>query len=403
MNDHIGRLARLAVEVGANVAPGQDVVVLVHDVEHAAFAREVADAAYRRGARYVTVLYFDQQVKRSRLLHAAEDSLDFIPEWWERHILSVVENHGAYIILWGDIDPAALDGVDPARAARDHFPLTASVFAAIGGGEVNWTFVPAVSPGVARRVLGEPDVDALWKIYAPILRLDADDPASAWREHIARLHDRATGLEARSFGALHFRGPGTDFRLGLMKQARWLTGGITTNWGRETIVNMPTEEVFTTPDNRIAEGVVTATRPLPLLSGIVIEGLRLRFDGGRVVEVDADRNADVIRDHIATDEGASRLGEVALVDGTSPVGRSERVFGDVLFDENATCHIALGSAYPFTVPGLPDDTTERTALGFNQSAIHQDLMIGGPHVHVDGIDAAGNATPILRDDVWMLD
>ena len=187
-----------------------------------------------------------------------------------------------------------------------------------------------------------------------------------------------------------------------MRGANWLAAGFETAWGREMIANMPTEEVFTTPDNRVADGTVTATRPFQLIGGPTIEGLRLRFEGGRVVEVDAERNADAIRARLDTDPGAVRLGEVALVDGTSPVGRSGRVFNDILFDENATCHIALGNGYGFTVPDLPADPDARAERGFNQSSVHQDLMIGGPEVTVDGLDAAGHATPILRDDVWVL-
>jgi len=217
-----------------------------------------------------------------------------------------------------------------------------------------------------------------------------------------RLAARADALNERSFAALRFHGPGTDLKVGLMDGARWFCARFDTAWGRPMIANMPTEEVFTTPDNRIAEGTVTATRPIPLLGGATIEGLRLRFEDGRVVSVDADRNADALRSVLGSDPGAARLGEVALVDGTSPVGRSGRVFSDILLDENATCHIALGNGYPFTVPDLPGDAGGRAERGFNVSGIHQDMMIGGPEIAVDGLDAAGNATPILRDDVWVL-
>jgi aminopeptidase len=268
---------------------------------------------------------------------------------------------------------------------------------------VNWTFVPAVSRGIAERVLGTPDVETYWQVLAPILRLDADDPIEAWRRHIATLRTRGDALDAAGLRALRFRdGAGTDLRVGLLRGARWLSGGITTNWGREMVVNMPTEEVFTTPDNRLTEGTVVATRPFQIVGGMTIEGALLRFEGGRVVEIEAARNAEALRAHLASDQGAARLGEVALVDGGSPVGRSGRVFNDVLLDENATCHIALGSAYPFTVPALPEDPEARAELGFNTSAIHQDLMIGGPQVAVDGIDDTGNFVPILRDDAWVL-
>ncbi len=395
-------LARLAVHVGANVVPGQDVVVLVYDIEHAGLAREIADVAYRAGARYVSVLYWDQHVKRSRLRHAPEESLGFTPSWWDRHIEECVERRSAYIVVWGDPRPDLLEDVDPARAGQDHMPLTGPWFAMVGGGEVNWTFVPAPSAGAARRILGTDDLDALWDALAPILRLDAEDPEQAWSRHTAGLQARVAALESRRFVALRFHGGATDLTVGLLAGARWMSGAITTSWGRETVANMPTEEVFTTPDRRVAEGTVAASRPFQLLGGTMVEGLRLRFEGGRVVDADADRNADAMRSQLQADDGAVRLGEVALVDGSSPVGLSGLVFGDVLLDENAACHIALGNAYAFTVPDLPEDPDERAARGFNASAIHQDVMIGGPDVNVDGIDSTGTATPILRDDLWVL-
>jgi aminopeptidase len=177
-------LARLAVRLGANVAPGQDVVVLAYDVEHAALAREVADVAYRAGANYVSVIYWDPHVKRSRLLHADPDSLEYTPGWWDRHIDELVDERGANIVLWGDPSSDLLDDVDPARAGRDTMPLTGAMHAAHGGGEVNWTVVPAPSSGMAERIVGTDDVDALWEVLTPILRLDADDPEDAWRRHM---------------------------------------------------------------------------------------------------------------------------------------------------------------------------------------------------------------------------
>ena len=395
-------LARLAVELGANVAPGQDVVVLAYDVEHAGLARAIADVAYQAGAHYVSVLYWDQHVKRSRLRHADEESLDYTPGWWDRHIQECLEGRGASIVIWGDPDPALLADIAPARAGRDTMPLTGPLHAMHASGEVNWTVIPGPSSGMARRLLGVDDADALWEVYAPILRLDAKDPVGAWREHIAGLRARAEALNARGFEALRFQGPGTDLTLGLLRGAIWIAAGFETTWGRQMIANMPTEEVFTTPDNRVAEGTVAATRPFQLIGGPTVEGLRLRFEGGRVVEVEADQGADAVRTRLETDDAAVRLGEVALVDGTSPIGRSGHVFNDILFDENATCHVALGNGYSFTVPDLPADHEARAERGFNMSGIHQDLMIGGPAVAVDGLDAAGHATPILRDDVWVL-
>jgi aminopeptidase len=395
-------VAQLAVRVGANVATGQDVVVAAIDVEHAELARAIADEAYRAGAHYVSVIYWDQHVKRSRLLFAPEESLGDTPSWWDRYIEECLEKRSAHIVVWGDPASELLNGIDPTRAAKDQMPLTGASFAMVASGEVNWTIVPGVSPGIAARVLGAPDVEAYRQLLTPILRLDAEDPIEAWRVHITRLQERAEGLQAAGLRALRFHdSDGTDLRVGVLQGARWLSAGMATNWGRPMVPNMPTDEVFTTPDSRLTDGTVVVTRPFQIVGGAMVEGARLRFEGGRVVEVNAERNAEGLRAHLAFDEGASRLGEVALVDGEAPVGRSGRVFRDILLDENATCHIAFGSAYPATVPDLPEDPDERAARGFNTSGIHQDLMIGGPRVAVDGIDERGEVVPILRDDTWV--
>jgi aminopeptidase len=355
-----------------------------------------------RRAHDVSVVYWDQHVKRSRLRNAPGESLDFVPDWYERLIAECVERRGAIIVVWGDPEPTLLADVDAARAGRDHLPLTPSFFAAVGGSEVNWTFVPGPTSGLAQRLFGTPDLDRLWGLIAPIVRLHADDPAQAWRDHVQRLQGRAQQLAERRFDALHFHGPGTDLTVGMMSEALWMSAGLTTSWGRTMVVNMPTEEVFTTPDARRAEGVVRATRPVQILGGGLVEGLRLRFVAGRAVEVHADSGADAFRAILAEDNGAVRLGEVALVDGSSPVGQTGRVFGDILIDENATCHIALGSAYPFTVPDLPEGGEAQEAIGFNRASIHQDTMIGGPDVAVDGIRADGSRVPVIDHDVWQL-
>src|SRR6476646_1078140 len=261
------RLGKLAVEVGANVVAGQDLFVLAMDVQQAPIARAIAESAYQSGARFVTLLYWDQHAKRARLQHAPADSLDLVPPWYERLIADCVERRSAVIVVWGDPDPGLLTDVDPARAGTDHMPLTPSLFAAVGGGEVNWTFVPGPCEGIAERLLGTPDLDQLWGLIAPIIRLDQDDPVAAWRDHLAQLALRCEQLAARRFDALHFSGPGTDLTVGLTSRARWMSGGITTSWGRATVANMPTEEVFTTPDARRTEGAVRAPRPVQLRGG----------------------------------------------------------------------------------------------------------------------------------------
>ena len=402
VDERTEKLARLAVRVGANVQPGQDVFVLVMDLQHAAMARAVTAAAYEAGARYVSVVYWDSHVKLARLTHAGADSLSFIPDWWERIVSECTERNGAFIAVWGDPEPDLFDAVAPERSGADRMPLTPSLWGMVGGGEVNWTIVPAPTPGMAKRLLGSDDVAQLWDVMGPMLRLDEDDPKRAWADHIARLRERSGRLEERSFDAVHFAGPGTDLTVGLLEGAKWLSGGIVTKTGIETVANMPTEEVFTTPDYRRVEGTVAGTKPFQIIGGPIVEGVRLRFDGGRAVEIDADRNADALRAQMASDDGAARLGEVALVDGASPVGRTGLVFGDVLIDENATSHIAWGHAYAFTVPDLPADEAEQDARGFNLSAVHQDAMIGGPDVEVTGVTADGERVPIVRDDTWIL-
>jgi aminopeptidase len=396
------KLARLAVRVAANVQPGQDVFVLAMALEHAPVARRIVDEAYRADARVVSLIYWDQHAKRARLEHAAEDSLSFVPDWWNGWIRECHERRGAVIATWGEPEPDLLDGIPGKRAGADLMPLVPLLWETLGGGDVNWGIVPAPTAAMAQRLLGTGEVKRLWDVVAPMLRVDEPDPERAWREHVARLRERAELLRERALDAVHFAGPGTDLTVGILDGANWLSGGIETKTGIETVANMPTEEVFTTPDYRRVEGTVAATKPIQLIGSSVVEGVRLRFQGGRAVEIDADRNADALRAQMATDPGAARLGEVALVDGSSPVGQTGLVFGDVLIDENATSHIAWGHAYAFTVPGLPEDEAEQDARGFNLSAVHQDAMIGGPEVEVTGLAKNGDRVPIIRDDAWVL-
>jgi aminopeptidase len=400
--DYPKLLAELAVHVGADLQPGQDVVVAAWDPLQAPIARAVAEEAYASGARYVSVVYWDGAAKASRIRHAPDDSLGFIPDWFRRVTTEAVERRSAWISLMGDPDPDVFADVDQGRLGRDQMPYIPETFEAISSRAMNWTVVPGPTPAWAERLFGEPDEERLWETLAPILRLDADDPVQAWRDHVAHLTNRAAALNERRFSAVRFQGPETDLTVGLIDGHQWLTGVFPTTWGPVPVVNMPTEEVFTTPDRHRVEGTVRMTRPVLMTGGALIEGLRLRFAGGRVTEVSADTNEEAVRAQVGLDEGASHLGEVALVDNSSPVGRSGILFGDILLDENAASHVAWGHAYDLAVVGLPEGRQDQERVGFNHSIVHQDAMIGSPDVSVDGLEPGGSAVPIMRDGDWVL-
>ena len=403
--ERLDRFADLAVRVGASVQPGQE-VVLVYLVEHTPIARAVARAALRAGARRVDPLVTDLHLRRAAIELGPEEELGRTPEYvlgWAR---SWAETRPALISLTGDPEPMLFDGLEPALVAKaEPRELRAIYLPFVTGRKLNWVIVPAPNPGWAEAVLGEPDVDRLWDAVATAMRLDEDDPVEAWRDHAAMLQARADALNAARFDAVRFRGPHTDLVVGLLEGSRWLCATFETKTGIEHLPNLPTEEVFTTPDWRRTEGVVRSTYPLVVPGiGARVAGLELRFRGGKVVDVQADGDgAEVIRAQIASDERAPFLGEVALVDGSSRVRETGLVFQNTLFDENASCHIAYGSGLPFAVDGAEglgrDELIER---GVNVSALHTDFMIGGPEVEVDGLAADGATTPILRDNAWVL-
>jgi aminopeptidase len=398
--ERLRRYAELAVRVGANVQPGQDVVVTCL-VEHAEISREIAREAYRAGAKHVVVLYADLHLRRAAIELGPEEEIGWSPPYLLDWIRRWEEEHPAVISLTGNPNPDLLGDLDPALVGRaDPKDIRLAMLENIRARSVNWVIVAAPNEGWAAQVFGEPDVERLWGAVAKATRLDEADPVAAWRAHAEKLQRRADALNTRGFDAVRFRGPGTDLTVGLIPGSRWLCATFETAAGIEHLPNLPTEEVFTSPDWRRAEGVVRSTYPL-VTAGTRVSGLEMRFEGGKIVDVDAESGAEIIRQQLATDEQAPYLGEVALVDGSSPVKQAGLVFCDTLFDENATCHIAFGSGLPET---LEDEVPREELLdrGVNASGIHVDFMIGGGDVDVDGLDRDGTATPIIRGDTWQL-
>jgi len=400
--DRLQAYAELAVRVGANVGEGQ-VVGVSGLVEHAPLVRAVVDAAYDAGAKWVDAVYADMHARRSRIAKGPDEMLEFAPEWQVKMLEDYGAENAALIQISGDPEPELFSDLDQERVGKTRpLKVMEAHLRNVMQRRINWTIVAYPNEGWARTVFGEPDVERLWQAVASAVRLDEPDPVAAWEEHIRRLEERARQLNERGFDAIRFRGPGTDLVVGLLPASRWHSASSETVAGRRHVPNVPTEEVFTTPDYRRTQGKVRSTMPLAL-PGNIIRDLEVRFEDGRIVEVKASTGEEYVRTQVASDDGASRLGEVALVDGTSRVGKAGHIFFNTLFDENATCHIAYGRGIAYTVDGAEElDPEGQQKAGVNQSSVHTDFMIGGPEVDVDGLDPDGNATPIIRDNSWRL-
>jgi aminopeptidase len=396
----LDRYAELIVGFGANVQPDQ-VVAVEAALEAAPLVRRLTRLAYERGARYVDVVYFDALVKKIRIESAPEESLEWVPPWLGRRMLDLGDLDAARIVLSPFIAPGMLEGTDPARAGRDRLPTVRELFKVVDDRSVAWTISPFPTEKWARLVFPELDPDdalaALWRDIEHVCRLDEADPVEAWRSRIDEIWQAASRLDELGLDALRFVGPGTDLTVGLLPSSRFAKDGgtSTTRTGIHHVPNLPTEELFTTPDPERTQGVVASTKPLDL-GGSIVEGLRMRFEGGRAVEIEADANADTLRRRVATDDGAARLGEVALVDGKSRIGRLGRTFFNTLLDENAASHVALGDAYATPIAD-PADLPR-----INESEIHVDFMIGSNEVAVSGVTHDGDEVPLLVDGAWQV-
>jgi putative nucleotidyltransferase with HDIG domain len=390
----IKALAELAVGLGANVQAGQQVEVS-GETGHLEVVRAIAAAAYARGAEFVDVEIKDPLVEAARIGAAPQASLSHVPEWERERVRGLVESGGASILVTGPTCPGLFDRFDPRRVALASQGPSAQWRDATRA--INWTIVPAATEGWAAELRPQLPIDeavaALWADIAHVCRLDTPDPIATWKDRLAALCARAAWLTAKGLYAVRFEGPGTDLTIGLMEGVRWERAEMVTPGGVEFVPNLPTEEVYTTPDAARVDGCVRLTRPV-VIGGRRIEGVSLRFREGRVVEIDGPPEAEALREFVARDEGTARLGELALVDADSRVAHLGQTFGEILLDENAASHIALGYGFPSLLP-----SSSREAA--NDSDHHLDLMIGSPEVQVSGVDRHGDVLPLLRAGAWV--
>jgi aminopeptidase len=405
-NQSLDRLAEVAVRVGLGIAPGQQ-VVMTATLDAVPLARRITEQAYKAGATLVTTLFSDEKSALLRFHHAADASFDAAPSWLYEGMAQAFRKGAARLAITGN-DPSLLSKEDPEKVSRANRATSIAYRPAlelITRHEINWAIVASATPAWAAAVFPDlPQDEALARLWEAIFaasRADQDDPVAAWKKHDADLHARADRLNEKRYSALHFRAPGTDLRVGLADDHLWLGGGTTARNGRYCVPNMPTEEVFTTPHKDRVEGRVTSTKPLSH-QGTMIEGISVRFQGGKIVEAHAARGEAVLQRMIETDDGARRLGEVSLVPHSSPIAASGLLFMNTLFDENAACHIALGQAYSTCFKDGENLTEEQLASrGANSSLIHVDWMIGSNHIDVDGITATGAAEPVMRGGEWV--
>jgi aminopeptidase len=391
-------LAELAVRLGANLQPGQ-ILSLASEPGKEQLARAVAEVAYERGAKFVDLTVFDYHLKRARAVHSDPELLDYVPPWYGERLLALGDHRCALVYLAGPAAPNVMDGVSPELLGKDMLPHVRESSKVVNDRTTNWTAVPCPTPGWAELVY--PDLEPaaalarLWQEIGSVCRLDLDDPIAAWVQRLDALEAVAEKLTALQLDSLRFEGPGTNLTVGLFASSRWKCARLSTIDGIVHAPNLPTEEVFTTPDPARVQGIVRSTKPL-VISGAVITGLTVRFEAGRAVAIDADEGATILRTLTERDDGAACLGEVALVDNESRIGQLGTVFYDTLLDENAASHIALGHGLDFAV----EDPEECERV--NSSELHIDFMIGSDEVSVTGVKGDGDEVALLRGGTWQV-
>jgi aminopeptidase len=401
----LDRLARVAIRSGLGLAQGQE-LVMTASVDALPLVRLITKHAYQAGASLVTTLFADEESALLRYRYGADTTFDAAAAWLYEGMAAAYKSGAARLAITGG-NPSLLSKEDPEKVGRANRAMSKAYRPAlelITRHDINWTIVSAATPAWAAAVF--PDLPAdqafgrLWDAIFAASRADQADPVAAWKAHDDKLHAWADRMNAKRYGTLHFKGPGTDLKVGLADDHLWLGGGTTAHNGHYCIPNMPTEEVFTTPHKNRVEGTVTSTKPLSH-QGTLIEKIQVRFEGGKIVDARAARGEQVLQQMIETDEGARRLGEVSLVPASSPIAASGLLFLNTLFDENAACHIALGQAYSSCLKEGDKLTPEQlVAKGANDSLIHVDWMIGSDKIDVDGITADGRSEPVMRSGEW---
>jgi aminopeptidase len=402
----LDRLAQVAIKVGLQLQPGQD-LVLTSSIAALPLTRKIIEQAYKAGAGLVTPIFSDDEITLTRFRHGQDAGFDRAAGWLYEGMAKAYGDGAARLAVRGD-DPSLLSGQDPQKVARANKAASIASKPAmekITGFDINWTILAYPELAWAKQVFpGENDDVAVAKLANAIFaasRVDGDDPIGAWTTHNAELRKRSAWLNGHNFHALRFTGPGTDLTVGLADGHEWMGGASTAKNGVTCNPNIPTEEVFTTPHARRVSGHVSSTKPLSY-QGTLIDEISVRFEEGRIVEARAAKGEDVLQKVLDTDEGARRLGEVALVPNSSPISKSGILFYNTLFDENASCHIALGQCYSKCFVGGAELTQEEIAArGGNKSFIHIDWMIGSGEVDIDGVNADGSTVPVMRRGEWV--
>ncbi|MBB4825382.1 aminopeptidase [Sporosarcina luteola] len=404
-NEKLANYADLAVRVGVNIQPNQ-ILYISASIETADFVRLVVEKAYDSGARNVIVDWADDKIARLRYEKAPADSFSEFPEWKVLERETLAKNGAAFMSIVSQ-SPDLLKGIDPARIADAQKAAGQALNKyrqMMQADKFSWTVIAAPSKDWAAKVFPElpeaQQVDALWDAIFKAVRADVANPVEAWKTHDETLHTKADYLNAKKYKTLHYTAPNTDLKIDLPEGHIWCGAGSINEQGSTFMANMPTEEVFTVPHKDGINGYVSNTKPLSY-GGNIIDGFKVTFKDGKIVDVSAEEGEDVLKRLIDTDEGAKSLGEVALVAHDSPISNSGLLFYNTLFDENASNHLAIGSAYAFCIEGGKTMSTEELQQqGLNQSITHVDFMIGSEEMDIDGILADGTTEPIFRNGNW---